>query len=566
MKTQFATLTFVSVAWVCGVEESPPAYAQAVQDTGEGTSQHRRRSPNTPRDPGRGRGRGGSNHTAALFPLEYRTIDGSENHPHHDAWGAAGEGFVRRLQAAYADGVGAPSGAERANPRDISNAICAQTGSIPNPHGVSDFVWIWGQFLDHDITETPLADPAEAFDIAVPLGDPYFDPTASGTMTIGLHRSSYDLVDGRREQVNAITAFIDGSQVYGSEEERAHALRTLDGTGRLKTSAGDWLPFNVDGLPNAPHNGASLFVAGDIRANEQVLLTAMHTIFVREHNHWAEVIQGLRPTSGEETYQMARAIVVAELQAITYREFLPALLGPGTLPRYEGYRPQARPTIQNLFATAGFRFGHTMLPDALARLEADGSDHADGPLPLAQAFFRPDRLVQDGMETYFRGAAQQVAQDIDPFLVDGVRNFLFGAPGQGGLDLASLNIQRGRDHGLPSFLQVQRALGTHRGGQSWAATAEIGQRIEDAVGDFSQVDPWVGFLSEARRPGSLVGRSLERLLKEQFTALRDGDRFYYEAYLSERLVQLVDSQTLAVILRRNSDLGAELQDNVFLVP
>ncbi len=544
--------------------DSTFAAIQNVQDPEARAPQHRRRSPN-----GQGpQGQGGSpgDVGVTLFPFEYRTIDGSGNHRVHTQWGSAEEVFLRRVAPAYGDGTQSPAGQDRVSPRVISNAICAQVRSIPNARGASDFLWAWGQFLDHDLTETPLATPAESLDIEVPLGDPHFDPLALGGMIIPMDRSSYDTVRGRREQVNALTAYIDGSQVYGSEEERAHALRTLDGTGRLKTSPGNLLPYNVDGLPNAPHSGSNLFLAGDIRANEQVLLTVLHTVFVREHNYWADVLRGIRDLSGDEAYQMARAIVIAELQAITYREFLPTLLGPEGLPAYTGYQPDARASISNLFASAGYRFGHTMLPEALLRLDVDGQSTAGGPLPLAQAFFRPDLLVSDGLEPYLRGAAHQVAQEIDPHVVDGVRNFLFGAPGAGGFDLPSLNMQRGRDHGLPSFLEVRRRLGTQSQAEPWTMNAALDARFAEHVGPLSQVDPWIGFLAERKPEGSMVGRSLGRLLREQFQALRDGDRFYYESYLSDRLVWLVESQTLAVILRRNTEIGSEIPENVFLVP
>ncbi len=71
-----------------------------------------------------------------------------------------------------------------------------------------------------------------------------------------------------------ITAFLDGSVVYGSDQERADSLRTFSG-GLLQTSEGDLLPFNVDGLENAGGTFESLFLAGDVRANENVALTSI---------------------------------------------------------------------------------------------------------------------------------------------------------------------------------------------------------------------------------------------------------------------------------------------------
>ena len=119
------------------------------------------------------------------------------------------------------------------------------------------------------------------------------------------------------------------------------------------------LPRNSEGLDNdGGADNPSLFLAGDIRANEQVGLTAMHTLFVREHNYWADELHALHPhLDGEELYQRARATVGAEMQAITYREFLPVLLGEGALRPYEGYRDDVDPSIRNVFATAAYRVG-----------------------------------------------------------------------------------------------------------------------------------------------------------------------------------------------------------------
>ena len=533
--------------------------AQAAQDR---SPQSRTRSPNQSR-PGMGASRPSG--TPAVFPFEFRKIDGFGNNLQHPEWGQADHPFVRRVEPDYADGLNLPSGADRPNPRTISNGVSAQAGSLPNTQQASDFLWVWGQFLDHDLTETPVADPREEFNVPIPLGDPYFDPTGSGTETMALDRSSYDHVGGRREQVNEITAYIDGSQIYGSDSERSDALRTLDGTGRLRTSAGDFLPFNTAGLPNAPDNSAAYYLAGDIRANEQVLLTVMHTVFVREHNFWADTLQASQNLDGESTYQAARAIVIGELQAITYREFLPTLLGSQGLAPYRGYRENRDASIQNLFAASAFRLGHSMLPTELLRLDASGQVIAEGNLALAQAFFRPDRVPTDGLEVYLRGAAHQEAQDVDPYVVDGVRNFLFGAPGSGGLDLVSLNLQRGRDHGLPSMAAVRRAYGLPpvRNFSQWTGPGTLPAQLQSLFGDMRRMDTWVGFLSERKAPGSMVGPTLARVLRGQFEALRDGDRFYYEVYLPDRYRRFVETQTLAVILRRNTALGAELQADVF---
>tara|TARA_R110002126_G_scaffold75704_2_gene188832 strand:- start:3736 stop:5421 length:1686 start_codon:yes stop_codon:yes gene_type:complete len=504
---------------------------------------------------------------SAVFPFEYRTIDGVGNNVANPEWGASDTPMLRMVAADYADGASAPSGASRPNVREISNAVIAQVGSIPNGDGASDFVWQWGQFLDHDLDETPGGAQLETFDIDVPMGDAWFDPFSTGTATIPLNRSGYDMVQGVREQVNAITAYLDASNVYGSDATRAQALRTMDGTGRLRTSPGDLLPYNTVGLPNAPDSSSTLFLAGDVRANEQIGLTTMHTLFVREHNYWATLLLNRGPMAGDQIYEWAKAIVTAEMQAITYREFLPALLGPGALPPYQGYRPQVDASIGNLFATAAYRFGHTMLSPQLRRLEADGSTHLAGDLPLANAFFDPTQLTSIGLEPYLRGLADQTAQEIDGRIVDGVRNFLFGPPGSGGFDLASLNIQRGRDHGLPNYNAVRVAFGRPVA-TSWSeitADPAAQARMSSIHASVDDLDPWVGLLCEDHAPGALVGPTLKAILTDQFVRIRDGDRFWYQSYLPAPLASRLERQTLAMIIRRNTAIGAELPDDVFHV-
>lgn len=543
---------------------------------------------------------------------EVRSIDGTGNNEREPLFGSVDVPFLRLTAADYADGVSAPSGGDRPSARAISNAVCAQDGDLPNAAGASDFLWQWGQFLDHDITATPVLEPAEAFDIAVPTGDVWFDPFGTGVASIPLDRSYSELVDGVAEQVNEITAYIDASNVYGSDEERAAALRTLDGTGRLRTSDGGMLPYNEAGLPNAPSSDAAYYLAGDFRANEQVGLTALHALFVREHNYWADrirrgsslearrVLRALerRPRrrgggrrgrdrdadtgielgsaaetasealTGDEVYELARAIVGAEMQAITYREFLPVLLGEDALAPYEGYRDDVDPGITNEFATAAYRVGHTMLSSTLRRVDRRGRTIEAGDLALRDAFFDPTQLVDNGgLEPVLRGLASQRAQTIDTRLVDDVRNLLFGPPGSGGFDLAALNIQRGRDHGLADYGSVRAELGLSAV-ESFAdvtSDAELAASLETTYGSVDDVDLWIGGLAEDTVDGALVGETFRAILVDQFEALRDGDRFWYEVALPEELVRIVERQTLSRIIRRNTRIGRELQRDVFRV-
>ena len=126
------------------------------------------------------------------------SIDGTGNNVDNPDLGSTGEELLRISDAEYADGVSSPAGEDRVSARVVSNNVAAQSESILNDRNLTDFIWIWGQFLDHDIDLTESAEPHEEFNIEVPLGDPLFDPFFTGEAEIGLNRSIY--VEGGRIQ------------------------------------------------------------------------------------------------------------------------------------------------------------------------------------------------------------------------------------------------------------------------------------------------------------------------------------------------------------------------------
>ena len=503
----------------------------------------------------------------AVFPYEFRSIDGSNNNPIEPNRGAANARLLRNCPNAYGDGQSTPAGADQKGAREISNQVVAQDHLIPNAQNVSDFLWQWGQFIDHDLDLTPNMEPLEPFTIPVPKGDAYFDPGGAGNQVIELDRSLYEMVDGVREQMNINTAFIDASQVYGSDEARARELRRLDGSGKLKTSPGDLLPYNVHHFPNLPSDDASFFLAGDFRSNEQLGLTAMHTLFLREHNFWAEMFRRAQPYLNDDgIYLRARAIVGAEMQIVTYRDFLPLLLGRNGLAPYRGYRREVDPGISTIFSTAGYRVGHTLLSPQLRRL--DKRNRSIGDISLADSFFNPTQISSIGIEPYLRGLAKQRPQEVDPYVVDPVRNFLFGQPGQGGFDLPALNIQRGRDHGLPRYNQVRMAYGLPPYATFSQMTSDpvVRAKLASVYPSPNDIDVWLGALAEKHKPGMMVSETTYAILKDQFERARDGDRFWYQTYLPRPMVILLERQPLSAIIRRNTTIRNELQENVFRLP
>ncbi len=501
--------------------------------------------------------RRGIEQRAPVVIQRFRTINGTSNNLKNITWGMAGGNLRRFVPAAYADGVSVPSGFDRPSARFISNLVCDQEQSlIPNSRGLTSFVWQWGQFVDHDFGITESHEPHELFPIPVPSGDIFFDPFQTGEQIITLFRSEYRYGPGPRNQINAITSWIDASNVYGSDAVTSRSLRTLSG-GLMKTSEGDLLPVDEEGF----------FLAGDVRANEQPGLISMHTLFVREHNRIARRYAELNPNlTDEQIFVRARKRVAAMMQAITYNEFLPAILGENALRRYRGYRPEIFPNVTNVFTTAAFRFGHTMLPPELMRLDENFNEIESGNVALRDAFFNPQEVKDLGLEPYLRGLMAQQAQEIDPHITDEVRNFLFGPPGSGGFDLASLNIQRGRDHGLPDFNTVRMKFGLPPVTEFADITADPERQaaLEAAYGEVSLIDPWVGMLSEDHVEGASVGETIRTILARQFADLRDADRFWYESEMHPSAVPGINNTRLSHIIRRNTDIN-EIPLNVFVV-
>ena len=508
--------------------------------------------------------------TLGVGAQEFRTIDGSGNNLANPEWGSAGAVLLRISSADYGDGASTPAGADRPSAREVSNGICAEgVGSVGDPR-MSNLFWLWGQFLDHDLSLTPPDGGVDAeFDIEVPMGDPWFDPMASGTVTIPFNRSHSVDILGVREHENEITAFIDASNVYGSDETRADALRANDGSGKLLVSENDYLPYNDGGLPNdSPTPLEDFFLAGDVRANENIGLTSLHNLFVREHNRLCDLFADDDPgLTGDELYDLARRWVGALMQVITYQEFLPHLLGDTAIPAYTGYDDLVNPGIATEFSTVAYRFGHTMLPGAMVRLSERGA-HMGPSLELRDVFFSPDTYVDSGgIGPVLSGALSTPARKLDHKISDDIRNFLFGPPGSGGLDLASLNLQRGRDHGIPDLnsLRVAYGLTAHASFTDVNDDTEVSDALADIYDTVDDIDPWIGFLSETPVTGALIGETGFEILVDQFTRLRDGDRFWYanDAFTEDEIEDL-EATTLADVILRNTTRSA-LASDAFVV-
>lgn len=270
-------------------------------------------------------------------------------------WGKAGTAYQRILPPKYEDGVNVArfrsvTGSTLPSARAISTGF-AQDFDAPSEN-YTLLVMQWGQFLDHDLTHTPISRGQggsgisccrdgkileaenlhpDCFPINLPRNDHIFGRFGDSCMEFvrSLPAPRPECNFGPREQLNQITGYMDGSNIYGSSQDSQDFLRLFKG-GWLRAQ-------NVRGKMFLPANSgectdqatrASCFSAGDGRVNEQIELAVIHMIWLREHNRIATVLAQLNPNwSDEALFQETRRIVIAELQHITYNEFLPIILG-----------------------------------------------------------------------------------------------------------------------------------------------------------------------------------------------------------------------------------------------
>lgn len=520
-----------------------------------------------------------------ILTQTFRSYDGSANNVNHPKWGKAHENQIRESNADYDPNTEtAVRGASNPNPRIISNSICKGI-SLPSTNQMSDMAWVWGQFLDHEIALTPTQNEnsekypiPETLNIITPTvqEDPNEDYPSR---TIPFTRSAYENIQGTRQQSNDISAFIDATNVYGCCVERAYALRCLDGTGKMKTTLAnnsEYLPpKNDEGLPNAAPAGTTpsdFYLCGDIRSNEHALLTAMHTLFIREHNRLCDVIaaQNNGALSGKEEliYQKARRYISGMMQWITYNEFLPALIGDARVSQMLSlpYNPLVDATVAIEFSTVGYRIGHTMVSSNLA-VGPQGSSS----VALKDVFFTPEYVQQNGCDALLVGATKQLSQEIDGVIVEDLRSFLFGPPTSSLMhDLASLNVQRGRDHGIAGYNDVRQAYGLSRITSFGEIPTDVANqnKLEALYDSVDDIDPWIGGIIESHAASSATGPLFTEIIRKQFEKFKMADSFWFEndPIFAADEIAVIKQTTLKDVLVRNTQYsGDQFQTNVFLL-
>ncbi|XP_042344621.1 eosinophil peroxidase-like [Plectropomus leopardus] len=525
---------------------------------------------------------------------KFRTASSVCNNIKNPRQGSSNTPFTRWLPAEYQDKISLPKGWDpklkirrRFLPlvREVSNRILRTANSdVESDPLYTHLVTIFGQWTDHDLTFTPHSPVIRSFSngidcdkscertepcfpIEIPDQDPRFGRNSEEC--IPFFRSAAACGSGKtgeifgastiRQQMNSLTAFIDVGQVYGAEDIKARFLRNLTndkGLLRVNTQYMDngreLLPFtnmnsnmcatraritndlNVEEVP--------CFLAGDERSNENIALTSLHTLFLREHNRLARALAKLNPHwGGERLYQEARKIMGGYSQVITYRDYLRLIVGPDymamKLSTYPGYDENMNPSISNVFATAAYRFAHLTIQPTIFRLNERYQEHPKFPSPLLhKAFFAPWRVIHEGgLDPIIRGLVGRRAKlnTQEQMMHDELRDRLFKFSSELALDLGSLNLQRGRDHGISGYNKWRGFCGLSQP-RTRAELAVVmnnsvlAEKLWDHYGTADNIDVWLGGVSEPFVREGRVGPLFACLIATQFEKIREGDRFWWE--------------------------------------
>lgn len=336
---------------------------------------------------------------------------------------------------------------------------------------------------------------------------------------------------------------------------------------------GDYLPTDSSQLifPNHLCQGlGGCFMAGDTRSSEQQVLSAMHTVFVREHNRIARFMKTINPHwKGEKIYQEVRKIVYAVLQKITYHDYIPIIIG-NTMPRYRGYDRTVNPDILHSFATAAYRFGHSTIRPMFDLLN-ENYDPSEDPMPLRFLFFNNTYMRRHGIDHLLLGMLGNSSEPVDHTIASALLNNLFERPNSPGLNLAALNIQRSRDHGLPGYNAYRRFCGLKSAKGFQDTRKEIpSSRNRRVLAKLYNDNPdladlWVAGLAEAPSRGSAVGPTFGCIIREQYRRLRDGDSYYYKrpGVFTKKQVEEIEKTTISRILCDNLKSIVSIQRNAF---
>ncbi|XP_065216413.1 peroxidase-like isoform X2 [Planococcus citri] len=452
------------------------------------------------------------------------------------------------------------------SPRLIHTVLFPETDVFDFKHTLA--VMEWGQIIAHDVTFLSVkkgpaccaADgslipprnlPPVCLPIAVPSSDPFYSRFRKTCLDQRRASTSEDF--GCRlipvQQVSGVSHFLDGSVIYSSTKDTSNSLRLFRG-GLLKsqiTQDGRAFLMNTQRptqVCNVPNDSEVCYVAGDGRVNQNTEIAVSQVMFMRLHNLLATELSRLNPNwSDEILFQEARRIVIAVLQHVTYNEYLPVLLGPSYVRNNNlvplrtgsgyanGYNPNMNPSSLSEFVAAAFRSYHSTIQGSISLVSENRT--LVNQISLSEWANRPGIIQAPGnFDNFLRGLISQPQHQQDIFFSSEITNFLFRFNGPFGVDLLSMDINRGRDFGIPPYSTMRLLCGLSPV-NSFEDLRDVMedekiQRLSTIYSSVHDIDYLVGGLLEKRAPGTLTSPSFHCVIAEAFFRYKFADRFYYE--------------------------------------
>ncbi|XP_057291870.1 lactoperoxidase-like [Hydractinia symbiolongicarpus] len=476
----------------------------------------------------------------------FRTVDGTCNNLEDVTLGAANTPLARLVAADYVDGIDTPRGFPQTIPivptaRQVSDAVFrVQNVNIQRARrGLSAMFMAFGQLLDHDIglTTHPSCDVSAGCGSIEAFTYPCFPILRSNTgkLCTSFPRSfpvcqPSGQPQTTRQQINVLSSYLDLGQVYSNDLDIHNSLRQLDGTGLMRVTSDNLLPVKIPATDPECNNPGGCALVGDERGDENIALHTMHTIFVRNHNYLAKELKKLARVWDEKLlFETARKINIAIWQRMVYDEFLPNIVD---LSPYQGYNTSVDPSILNVFSTAAFRFGHSLIPNAWAQLN-NAYEKAFDDISLQASFSDTRSIRERGIEPTAFGLLANQSQRVDATFAFGIIRRLFVPVGETRReDLTALNIQRGRDHGLPTYGAWRNicnlpAVNTFDDLVGIMPNRTI-TNLKNVYRNPNDIDIFAAGMAERRTNGKMLGPTFQCIQRIQFERLRDGDRFFYE--------------------------------------
>lgn len=520
--------------------------------------------------------------------VRYYGLEARNVNRNHSGWGYAVQPFLSIAGSTLnSSGKDASVVAGRPSGRDISRAL------LPSPHlkrlsnfNASVMLTSLGTFLLSDMVS--FVEPVGAPDgvdgddtapIAVSQNDIGMDPQATGNKTIPFLRAPCTKNSkGERQPINGVSSWLDGSQIYGPNATLPARYKSRGEI--LESMALELMYFNLLGRVSPPSRNEDLRPVGDSAVRVNPLTLSLTRLMIREHNKIASSYRNTsRGLADEEVFQYARIRVVAQLQALMYYEFLPNL--GITLPLYRpgDYRDDIMPYVDNFFAAVTSRFVHSTLTDVIPRLDHSGRELVGGSFmwtdvwqdPGAALLLVEDKNSSGSIDPILQGMIRKLAGAVEPRYCRSVQQELFSRPGTPGSDLLALDIQRGRDLGVPGYNRARLAFNLSRVENMADISTDMDVvRVlqEQYKNDLRQVDALVGALAEAPQGSGHLGPLLAASFISQMTRTRNGDWFYFEntrnGLFTTEEIEGIRGRGLKHLILDNTDIQ-DLPRNIYRV-